>query len=100
VFPYAEAQRIYAETVKGSDFPAVLPMSEAEFRATLDPVAIVRNRQTAGGPQPAEMTRMLAEASRRVARQDIWIQERRAQIGSSLARLDADFRKLGGTARR
>jgi len=100
VFPYAEAQRIYAETVKGSDFTAVLPMSEAEFRATLDPVAIVRNRQTAGGPQPAEMTRMLAEASRRVARQDIWIQERRAQIGSSLARLDADFRKLGGTARR
>jgi argininosuccinate lyase len=36
-----------------------LPMSEAEFRATLDPVAIVKNRATAGGPQPAEMERML-----------------------------------------
>ena len=36
-FPYAEAQRIYAETVQGTDFPATLPMSEAEFRSTLDP---------------------------------------------------------------
>jgi argininosuccinate lyase len=93
-FPYAEAQRIYAETVKGSDFDPVLPMSEAEFRATLDPVAIVRNRRTAGGPQPREMDRMLAESTRRVALQDAWIQERRARISASLARLDADFGKL------
>ncbi|RYZ12923.1 MAG: argininosuccinate lyase, partial [Comamonadaceae bacterium] len=41
-FPYAEARRIYAEAVKGSDFPAELPVGEAEFRSTLDPVAIVR----------------------------------------------------------
>ncbi len=94
-FPYAEAQRIYAETVKGSEFAQTLPMTEAEFRSTLDPVAIVKNRATAGGPQPAEMDRMLKEAGERVARQDAWIKARRAQIGSSLARLDADFDKLG-----
>jgi argininosuccinate lyase len=93
-FPYAEAQRIYAETVKGSDFAPVLPMSEAEFRATLDPVAIVRNRATAGGPQPVEMERMLKEATQRVAQQEAWINGRRTQIASSLARLDADFEKL------
>ncbi|VWX61368.1 Argininosuccinate lyase [Burkholderiales bacterium 8X] len=93
-FPYAEAQRIYAETVKGSDFAPRLPMSEAEFRATLDPVAIVRNRQTAGGPQPAEMERMLKESAERIARQDAWSKERRARIASSLARLDGDFDKL------
>jgi argininosuccinate lyase len=96
VFPYAEAQRIYAETVKGSDFVPVLPMSEAEFRATLDPVAIVKNRATAGGPQPVEMERMLKEATQRVAQQDAWIKGRRTQIASSLARLDADFEKLQG----
>lgn len=95
VFPYAEAQRIYAETVKGSDFAPSLPMSEAEFRSTLDPVAIIKNRQTAGGPQPAEMTRMIKEAGDRVAQQDSWIAARRARISSSLARLDADFEKLG-----
>ncbi|GKT14936.1 argininosuccinate lyase [Acidovorax sp. SUPP2522] len=95
-FPYAQAQRIYAETVKGTEFVQVLPLSEAEFRSTLDPVAIVRNRQTAGGPQPAEMDRMLREATQRVAEQDGWLKARRAQIAASLARLDADFEKLGG----
>ncbi len=36
-FPYAEARRIYAKAVKASTYPAELPMSEAEFRSTLDP---------------------------------------------------------------
>ncbi len=98
-FPYAEAQRIYAETVKGSDFTPVLPMSEAAFRATLDPVAIVRNRRTAGGPQPVEMERMLAASNRRVALQDDWIGEHRTRIAASLARLDADFARLAPAAR-
>ena len=98
-FPYVEAQRIYAETVKGSDFAAALPMSEAEFRSTLNPVAIVKNRQTAGGPQPAEMERMLKESAQRVAQQDAWIKARRTQIASSLARLDSDFDKLGAPSR-
>ncbi|GAB1575789.1 argininosuccinate lyase [Bordetella petrii] len=98
-FPYAEAQRIYAETVKGTKYPQVLPMDEAEFRATLDPVAIVKNRATVGGPQPAEMDRMLAQARARLAEQDAWIQARRKHIDDALARLDGDFAKLAGGAR-
>lgn len=47
-------------------------------------------------PQPAEMDRMLREATQRVAEQDGWLKARRAQIAASLARLDADFEKLGG----
>ncbi|MES2184926.1 MAG: lyase family protein [Pseudomonadota bacterium] len=97
-FPYTEAQRIYAEAVKGSEFPAALPMTEQEFRASLDPVAIVRNRATAGGPQPAEMDRMLKESAQRLAQQDAWIKARRERIATSLARLDADFDKLGASA--
>lgn len=93
-FPYAEARRIYAEAVKGSSYPAELPMSEAEFRSTLDPVAIVRNRASAGGPQPAEMARMLKAAQQSLARQASWAKERRTAIATALARLDADFAKL------
>jgi argininosuccinate lyase len=73
-FPYAEAQRIYRESVKDMNLSGDLSMSEAEFKSTLDPVAIVKNRATAGGPQPAEMTR--------------------SRIESSLAKLDKDFDKL------
>jgi len=94
-FPYAEAQRIYQKTLKemgvaGGD----LPMSEAEFRTTLDPVAIVRNRATAGGPQPAEMARMIASARQTLATQESWIKERRERIDQALAGLDRDFDKV------
>ena len=93
-FPYAEAKRIYAGAVKGTTHAGELPITEKEFRALLDPVAIVRNRATVGGPQPAEMERMLKAARARVAQQGEWVKERRGRIASSLARLDADFEKL------
>ncbi|HEX2826263.1 MAG TPA: lyase family protein [Burkholderiales bacterium] len=92
-FPYAEAKRIYADAIKDYG-TGELPMSESEFRATLDPVAIVRNRATVGGPQPAEMARMLKAANQKLAQQAAWTRERRAKIDSSLAKLDADFDKL------
>ncbi len=97
-FQYADARRIYAEVVKGSKYPQELPMSEAEFRASLDPVAIVRNRATRGGPQPAEMARMLKEARARLSAQADWIKQRRAHIDDALGRLDKDFNRLVASA--
>ena len=95
-FPYAQAKRIYAEAVTGTNHPAELPMSETEFRATLDPVAIVRNRVTSGGPQPAEMDRMLRESKARVAKQTEWIAAKR--VGHQLRAREARrrFRQAGG----
>lgn len=98
-FPYEQARRIYAEAVKGTEYPAELQMSEAEFRSTLDPVAIVKNRQTSGGPQPAEMQRMLKEANERLTAQAAWIQARRDHIKNSLADLDRQFDQLAASAR-
>ena len=98
-FPYAQAQAIYRKAATEMGLAAAeLPMSEAEFRATLDPVAIIRNRATSGGPQPAEMDRMLAEAKQRIDRQDTWIKDRRAKIAAGLAKLDADFGALAKSA--
>ena len=99
-FPYAEARRIYAASVKGLNVPAELPMSEAEFRSTLDPVAIIRNRASVGGPQPAEMERMLKAARQTLAQHGEWVAARRSRIAASLARLDADFDKLAASAAR
>jgi argininosuccinate lyase len=94
-FPYAEAQRIYHEAAKETNLtPAELPMSEEEFRTTLDPAAIVKNRATSGGPQPAEMDRMLEAGKQRVAQQDEWIKEKRSKIDTSLAKLNDDFGRL------
>lgn len=93
-FPYPQAKVIYAEGVKDSNFPAELPMNEEEFRATLDPLAIIRNRASVGGPQPSEMERMLTSSKDRIEKQKVWINERREQINASLTRLDSDFEKL------
>ena len=92
-FPYDQAQRIYREANKEHG-AGELPMSEQEFRATLDPVSIVRNRATVGGPQPAEMARMLAAARQKLSQQDAWTKEKRTRIAASLARLDHDFDAL------
>ena len=92
-FPYAEAQRIYLKAVK-NDSVGGLPMSEAEFRATLDPIAIIKNRTSVGGPQPVEMARMLKIANQHLAQQNEWIKGKRARINASLTRLDVDFDKL------
>jgi argininosuccinate lyase len=98
-FPYAQAQAIYRKAAAEMQLsPAELPMSEAEFRTTLDPVAIVKNRATSGGPQPAEMERMLREARQRLDQQDGWVKEKRARIADALARLDADFTALAKSA--
>lgn len=99
-FPYAEAQRIYRATldemkVSGGD----LPMSEAEFRAALDPVAIVRNRATAGGPQPTEMTRMIEAANEKIKTQAKWIDDQNRRIEGGLGALQADFDTLLAKAR-
>lgn len=69
-------------------------MSEEEFRSTLNPAAIVDNRRTIGGPQPAEMERMLTAARAKIAQQDTWVTEKRKKIDSSLAGLDREFDKL------
>jgi argininosuccinate lyase len=95
-FPYKEAQRIYREATKGQPAPAELPVSESEFRATLNPVDIVKNRATVGGPQPAEMKRLVALSAQNITEQGQWISGRRSGIDKALARLDSDFLKLLG----
>lgn len=93
-FPYDQARRIYAQAMKDSKYGTELPMSEAEFRSTLDPVSIVKNRATSGGPQPAEMARMLKAAHAQLTAQQAWITERRDHIRKSLAALDQAFDAL------
>ncbi|KAJ9139125.1 Argininosuccinate lyase [Pleurostoma richardsiae] len=95
-FPYAQAQSIYDKTLRDMGMPGgnPLPMDEAEFRAALDPVAIVRNRVTVGGPQPAEMMRMLKLAKQSIADGESWVQSRRQWFEDALSRLDTDFKKL------
>lgn len=95
-FPYAEVKRIYAEVV-AKEYPqgsTECPMSEELFRQTLDPRAIVANRKTQGGPQPAELKKAIDSMDDSIAAQRRWIKEKGSHIDKSLQKLDADFKKL------
>lgn len=91
-FPYAEAQRLYAEAMKqDGQADTRLPLDEAAFRRTLSPADMVRTRVGVGGPQPAETRRML-EASRRALSADRdWVNERRNRLAAAEARLNESF---------
>lgn len=95
-FPYEQMKVIYAEVVK-KEYPkgsTVLPMSEEEFKATIDPRTIVNNRKTLGGPQPAEMEKMLKSAQTKLAANAKWSQAQKDRLAKAAQLLEADFNKI------
>jgi argininosuccinate lyase len=94
-FPYAEAQRIYAEAGKKYQLTqSELPLDAATFRATLSPATMVRSRTGTGGPQPVEVRRMLAAASAALARDQAWVEARRSRLIEAEASLNRSFLEL------
>ena len=66
-------------------------MYEEQFKATLNPIEIIKNRKTAGGPQPAEMRKQLDIMEVSIKNQEKWTQEQKQKINDALAKLDKDF---------
>lgn len=78
--PYAEAARLYAEQTGDT-----LPLSEAQFAEVISAEYMVFGRTGTGGPQLAEVDRMLAAERERVAAEHAWVKAR----GDDLARAEA-----------
>lgn len=93
-FPYKEAVRIYAEAEQKYGLKGELPLTEQEFRAALDPVAIVKARVGSGGPQAPEVKRMLGLAQERVAKDREWTAAQREKLAKASRKLDAAFNQL------
>ena len=94
-FPYAQAVRIYAEA--GTMYKLVdskLPLDEATFQRTLSPESMVRTRVGVGGPQPAEVRRMLSVAQQALAADRQWVNERRLHLATAEAKLNVAFGEL------
>jgi argininosuccinate lyase len=68
-----QAQRLYAETAAAFGLPADLPLTEQEFRRALSAEGMVRASQGLGGPQPAEVTRMLIRHREGLAADRNWV---------------------------
>ena len=85
-----QAAAVYTATLDGAD----LPLDAAQFAAALDAAAIVANRKGIGGPQAAEVRRMLHDAIDGNAGFRAWIDGERKTIEDRRAELDELFGKL------
>lgn len=94
-FPYQEAVRIYAEAGRKFQLADLrLPLDEASFRKALSAENMVLTRVGIGGPQPAEVRRMLGLAREALARDVDWAAHSRARLARSQAALDQAFGAL------
>ena len=96
-FPYSQAVQLYAAALDKFGIPASrFPLDEPAFRATLSAENMVRTRVGIGGPQPAEVKRMLGLARESLANDKAWLDERNIKLADAQARLNQSFQKLLG----
>jgi argininosuccinate lyase len=83
---YAQACQLYTDHLGGA-----FPLSEPEFASALDPRHIIATRRGRGGPQAAEVARMLTEAEQHIAAHRQWLSTRRAALHRARSALDQAF---------
>ncbi len=92
--PFGDAQRIYTEAAKAFSFDPTLPLTEAQFRLSLTAENMVASSKGLGGPQAAEVARMLAAERVRLAADRSWLEETRTRLASAARHLDESFARL------
>jgi argininosuccinate lyase len=94
-FPYDKAVQLFAAALAKNKLPeAKLPLSELALRSLLSPAEMVRTRVGIGGPQPAEVERMLGAAQSQLRSDKAWMQGTRQKLKDADARLDTAFSRL------
>ena len=94
-FPYDRAREIYADLAAADrDIPRELPLTEEEFRACLNPAAIVAHRAVKGGPQQKELDIMISQIEKKQEQRDAWTETQRRLQETAADRLNEDFARL------
>lgn len=92
--PYAEAARIYA-----ADTKQAFPLSATDFNEVISAEYMVFGRKGSGGPQLAEVNRMLSNERAGVAAGRAWLQDSSQQLARAEVALDKAFAALAGSSR-
>lgn len=86
---YAEVREVYRKSAG-----AELPLSEQQVRDALDPRHFVASRRGIGGPQPAEVRRMIAAHEKNLQSLRDWLANEAARIRAADGQLEGEFQKL------
>jgi argininosuccinate lyase len=87
--PYADAQRIYA-----ADTRQTLPLTDSEFKEIISADYMVFGRRGVGGPQLAEVNRMLAGEQKSVAADRAELHDNTEHLSRAQRTLDQAFAAL------
>ncbi|MDB5865221.1 MAG: Fumarate lyase, partial [Betaproteobacteria bacterium] len=87
--PYAEAARIYEAQTKQA-----LPLTEQDFAEVISAEYMVFGRKGLGGPQLAEVDRMLSSERGKVASERAWLKLRNDFVSRAQAALEKAFTAL------
>jgi argininosuccinate lyase len=91
--PYAEAARIYETDVRQA-----LPLGEQDFAQIISAEYMVFGRKGAGGPQIAEVKRMLAEENASAEAGRAWLAGQAEALARAEGALDRAFAALGAVS--
>ena len=92
---YADARRIYAQAAADFKLPDTrLPLSEAEFRRALTAENMVATSKGRGGPQSAEVARMMQDQRASITQDHLWLDGTRAKLTTAAGQLEAAFQAL------
>ncbi|MDH5536280.1 MAG: lyase family protein, partial [Betaproteobacteria bacterium] len=91
--PYAEAARVYE-----ADTKQAFPLTESDFQEVISPEYMVFGRKGIGGPQLAEVNRMLAAERERLAVDFAWLKQCADHLSQAETSLERIFAALANSA--
>jgi argininosuccinate lyase len=87
--PYAEAARLYQEEAQQA-----FPLSAKDFAEVISAEYMVYGRKGTGGPQPAEVERMLAAGRKALAAETAWLKAEHDRLARADQALQREFSAL------
>ena len=96
VIPFDQVERIYAATAKEAliDQGGSFPLTEARFREALTAENMIRSSKGIGGPQPAEVARMLEVERASLKVDQGWVDNQQRALAEASEHLNDAFERL------